>query len=141
VNTVKDPNTGEVVEVHCTYDPETRSGFAPDGRKVDATIHWVSANHSAPAEVRLYDRLFQISDPAAEGDDFSRHLNPKSLETLTSCRVEPSLAGAGPGSQFQFERVGYFCVDPVDSSHKALVFNRTVTLRDTWAKISGKEKR
>jgi glutaminyl-tRNA synthetase len=140
VNVVKDPNTDEVAEVHCTYDPETRSGFAPDGRKVEATIHWVSANHSTSAEVRLYDRLFQIPDPASEGDDFARHLNPKSLETLTSCRVEPSLAGAGPGSQFQFERLGYFCVDPVDSSHKALVFNRTVTLRDTWAKILEKDK-
>jgi glutaminyl-tRNA synthetase len=141
VNAVKDPNTGEVVEVHCTYDPETRSGFAPDGRKVDATIHWVSADFSLPAEVRLYDRLFQVPDAATKGDDFTTHLNPKSLGTLTSCRVEPSLAGAEPGSQFQFERLGYFCVDPVDSSHKALVFNRTVTLRDTWTKISGKEKR
>jgi len=138
VNAVKDPNTGEVVEVHCTYDPETRSGFAPDGRKVDATIHWVSADLSLPVEVRLYDRLFQVPDPAAKEDDFTRHLNPKSLETLTSCRVEHSLAKAAPGNSYQFERLGYFCVDSVDSSGKALVFNRTVTLRDTWAKISGK---
>jgi len=141
VRVVKDPKTGHVVEVHCTYDPETRSGFAPDGRKVDATIHWVSANHSIPAEVRLYDRLFQVIDPTSEGNDFTKHLNPKSLEILTSCCVETSLASAAPGSQFQFERVGYFCVDPFDSSNKALVFNRTVTLRDTWTKISEKEKR
>ena len=141
VRVVKDPKTGHVVEVHCTYDPETRSGFAPDGRKVDATIHWVSANHSIPAEVRLYDRLFQVIDPTSEGNDFTKHLNPKSLEILTSCCVETSLASAVPGSQFQFERVGYFCVDPFDSSDKALVFNRTVTLRDTWTKISEKEKR
>ena len=141
VNAVKDPNTGEVVEVRCTYDPETRSGFAPDGRKVDATIHWVSADLSLPAEVRLYDRLFQVPDPAAKGDDFTRHLNPKSLETLTSCRVEPCLAKAAPGNSYQFERLGYFCVDRVDSTDKAPVFNRTVTLRDTWAKILEKEKR
>ena len=141
VSVVKDPNTGEVVEVHCTYDPETRSGFAPDGRKVDATIHWVSAAHSLPAEVRLYDRLFRVANPMEEGSDFTEYLNSKSLEILRSCQVEPSLASAAPGSRFQFERVGYFCVDPVDSSDKALVFNRTVTLRDSWAKISEKEKR
>jgi glutaminyl-tRNA synthetase len=141
VNAVKDPNTGEVVEVHCTYDPETRSGFAPDGRKVDATIHWVSADLSVRAEVRLYDRLFQVPDPAAQGDDFTKYLNPKSLETLTSCRVEHSLAKAAPGNSYQFERLGYFCVDRIDSTDKALVFNRTVTLRDPWAKILEKEKR
>jgi len=137
-NLVKDSGTGEVAEVHCTYDPETRSGFAPDGRKVDATIHWVSAAHSLTAEVRLYDRLFSVADPLAEGSDFTEHLNPKSLEILKSCKVEPSLASATPGSRFQFERSGYFCVDSVDSSDKAPVFNRTVTLRDSWAKISGK---
>jgi glutaminyl-tRNA synthetase len=141
VSVVKDPNTGQVVEVHCTYDPETRSGFAPDGRKVDATIHWVSANHSAPAEVRLYDRLFQVADPMGKGDDFTKYLNPGSLEILRSCRVEPSLAGATPGSRFQFERLGYFCVDPVDSSDKALIFNRTVTLRDPWSKIASQDKK
>ena len=141
VNAVKDPNTGEVIEVHCTYDPETRSGFAPDGRKVDATIHWVSANHSVPAEVRLYDRLFQVADPMGKGDDFTKYLNPGSLEILRSCRVEPSLASAAPGSRFQFERLGYFCVDPVDSTNKALVFNRTVTLRDSWAKVVGQDKK
>ena len=141
VSVVKDPKTGEVVEVHCTYDPETRSGFAPDGRKVDATIHWVPVDHSLPAEVRLYDRLFRVADPLEEGSDFTEHLNSKSLETLESCRVEPSLAGVAPGSRLQFERIGYFCVDPVDSSEGGLVFNRTVTLRDSWAKISGKERK
>jgi len=141
VNVVKDPNTGQVIEVHCTYDPETRSGFAPDGRKVDATIHWVSAIHVVPAEVRLYDRLFQVADPMGKGEDFTKYLNPGSLEILRSCRVEPSLSGATPGSRFQFERLGYFCVDPVDSSDKALVFNRTVTLRDSWTKISSQEKK
>jgi glutaminyl-tRNA synthetase len=141
VNTVKNPNTGEVTEVHCTYDPETRSGFAPDGRKVDATIHWVSAAHSLQAEVRLYDRLFQVADPMGKGDDFTKYLNPGSLEILRSCRVEPSLTSAAPGSRFQFERLGYFCVDPVDFSDKALVFNRTVTLRDSWAKIAIQEKK
>jgi glutaminyl-tRNA synthetase len=141
VSVVKDPNTGEVVEVHCTYDPETRSGFAPDGRKVDATIHWVSATQSLPAEVRLYDRLFRVANPLDEGSDFTEYLNSKSLEILRSCHVEPSLASAAPGSRYQFERVGYFCADSVDSSDRALVFNRTVTLRDSWAKISEKEKR
>jgi glutaminyl-tRNA synthetase len=140
VNVVKDPNTGEVVEVHCTYDPETRSGFAPDGRKVDATIHWVPAEHSVPAEVRLYDRLFRVANPMEGGSDFTEHLNSKSLEILKTCRVEPSLNSAVPGSRFQFERMGYFCVD-TDSSEKGLVFNRTATLRDTWAKISEKEKK
>ncbi|MGZ6202937.1 MAG: glutamine--tRNA ligase, partial [Thermodesulfobacteriota bacterium] len=113
----------------------------PGGRKVDGVIHWVSANHSVPAEVRLYDRLFQVPEPMAKEDDFAKYLNPGSLETLSSCRVELGLSGAGPGSRYQFERLGYFCVDPVDSSEKALVFNRIVTLRDTWAKISSKEKK
>jgi glutaminyl-tRNA synthetase len=140
---VKNPKTGEVVEIHCTYDPKTRGGFAPDGRKVDATIHWVSAAHSLPAEVRLYDRLFRVANPLGEkeGSDFTVYLNPKSLETLTSCQVEPSLAGAAPGSRYQFERLGYFCVDPADSSAKGLVFNRTVTLRDSWAKIASQVKK
>jgi len=141
VNVIKDPKTGELVELHCTYDPETRSGFSPDGRKVDATIHWVSANHSVPAEVRLYDRLFQIANPMAGGDDFTKYLNPRSLETFTSCRVEASMAGAAPGSRYQFERVGYFCVDPKDSFPGRLVFNRIVPLRDSWAKISEKKKK
>ena len=140
---LRDPQTGEVAEVHCTYDPETRSGFAPDGRKVEATLHWVSAAHSLPVEVRLYDRLFRVPNPMGEkeGDDFTKYLNPKSLGVLTHSRVEPSLAGAAPGNRYQFERLGYFCVDAVDSSEEALVFNRTVTLRDSWAKIASQEKK
>ena len=140
---VKDPKTGAVVEIHCTYDPETRGGFAPDGRKVDATIHWVAAAHSLPAKVRLYDRLFRVANPLGEkeGSDFTTYLNPNSLVTLTSSQVEPSLAGAAPGSRYQFERLGYFCADPVDSSAQGLVFNRMVTLRDSWAKIAGQIKK
>jgi glutaminyl-tRNA synthetase len=141
VNIVKDKKTGEVVEVHCTYDPETRNGPPKDGHKVEGVIHWVSTDHSVPAEIRLYDRLFQISNPAGEGDDYIKHLNPRSLETLTSCRVESSLANAVPGSRYQFERLGYFCVDPKDSSSKKLVFNRIVSLRDSWAKVAEKEKK
>jgi glutaminyl-tRNA synthetase len=132
---VKDAS-GAVVEVRCTYDPETRGGDAPDGRKVKGTIHWVSARHAVEAEVRLYDRLFRVEDPTnvPEGDDFTVHLNPESLRVLGSCRMEPSVAGSAPGSRVQFERQGYFCVDP-DSSDGRLVFNRTVTLRDSWAKL------
>ncbi|MCR4405902.1 MAG: glutamine--tRNA ligase/YqeY domain fusion protein [Anaerolineae bacterium] len=127
---------GEVVELHCTYDPATRGGWAPDGRKVQGTLHWVSAAHALDAEVRLYDRLFLKPNPldVEEGQDFTANLNPNSLEVLTGCRVEPSLAGAVPGSRYQFERQGYFCVDP-DSTADRLVFNLTATLRDTWAKI------
>jgi glutaminyl-tRNA synthetase len=133
---VKDEKTGEVVELHCTYDPATRGGWAPDGRQVKSTIHWVSAAHAIPAEVRLYDTLFLKSNPGddEDGGDFITSLNPKSLEVLTECRLEPSLAGASPGSRYQFERQGYFCVDS-DTRPGALVFNRTVTLRDTWARI------
>jgi glutaminyl-tRNA synthetase len=133
---VKDPETGEVVELRCTYDPQTRGGDAPDGRKVKATLHWVSAAHALPATVRLYDRLFTREDPddTEEGSDYRANLNPDSLVTLRSCRVEPSLAAATPGDRFQFERQGYFCVDP-DSSREEPVFNRTVALRDTWARI------
>jgi len=141
VNIVKDPNTGEVTEVHCTYDPETRSGFAPDGRKVEATIHWVSADHSFPVEVRLYDRLFAVPNPLGGDSDYMKHLNPKSLEVLTTCRGETSLQGAAIGSWFQFERVGYFCVDSKDSFPEKPVFNRIVSLRDSWAKISEKGKK
>jgi glutaminyl-tRNA synthetase len=141
VRVVKDPETGEAIQLHCTYDPETRSGFAPDGRKVDATIHWVSADHSIPVEVRLYDRLFEVPNPMEDGTDVTQYLNEKSLEILKQCRGERSLANAAPGSRVQFERVGYFCVDPIGSSDKALVFNRTITLRDSWAKVSGKEKK
>ncbi len=141
VGVAKDEQTGEVVELHCTYDPATRGGDAPDGRKVKATLHWVSAAHTLPAEARLYDHLFLQANPndVPEGADFKSTLNPNSLETLTSCRVEPSLAGAAPGSRYQFERQGYFCVDP-DSSAGALVFNRTVPLRDTWARIEKAQK-
>jgi glutaminyl-tRNA synthetase len=132
---VKDA-TGDIVELHCSYDPATRGGDAPDGRKVKATLHWLSAPHALKAEVRLYDNLFTKPDPdeAPEGRDFTANLNPNSLETLTDCYVEPSLAAAGPLNRYQFERLGYFCVDP-DSAADRLVFNRTVTLKDTWAKI------
>ena len=132
---VKD-GKGEVVEVHCTYDPATRGGNAPDGRKVKATIHWVSASHAAGAEVRLYDNLFTKENPneIEEGQDFTANLNPHSLQVLTGCKLEPSLANAAAGSRYQFERLGYFCVDP-DSSPGKTVFNRTVALKDTWAKI------
>jgi glutaminyl-tRNA synthetase len=139
VGVVKDPG-GEITEVHCTYDPETRSGFAPDGRKVDATLHWVSAAHAVPAEVRLYDRLFSVPDALSEEGDFTAYLNPKSLEIQKSCRLEPSLAAASPGDRFQFERLGYFCVDAQDSTQKAPVFNRTATLRDAWVKMAEKGK-
>jgi len=141
VGVVKDDRTGEVVELHCTYDPATRGGGSPDGRKVKATLHWVSAAHAVEAEVRLYDHLSTSENPSdvEEGEDWKSSLNPDSLETLTSCQVEPSLAGAAPGSRYQFERQGYFCVDP-DSSDNALVFNRTVPLRDTWAKIEKAQK-
>ncbi|OGG53122.1 MAG: glutamine--tRNA ligase [Candidatus Handelsmanbacteria bacterium RIFCSPLOWO2_12_FULL_64_10] len=141
VGVVKDEKTGEVVELRCAYDPETRSGAAPDGRKVQGTIHWVSAAHSVEAGVRLYDRLFLGEDPLDQkgGADFKAYLNLNSLETLKGCRVEPSLAGAAPGSRYQFERLGYFCVDP-DSSGGGLVFNRTVSLRDTWAKIERRQR-
>ena len=127
---------GEVVEVRCTYDPATRGGNAPDGRKVKSTIHWVSAAHAIDAEARLYDNLFTKENPneTAEGQDFTVNLNPNSLETLTGCKLEPGLANAAPGSRFQFERLGYFCVD-LDSSPGKPVFNRTASLRDTWAKI------
>ena len=136
VGVVKDEKTGEVVELRCTYDPATRGGDAPDGRKVKATLHWVSAEHALEAEVRLYDHLFSKENPTdvEGGADFKDYLNPNSLEILTSCRVESGLAGAIPGSRYQFERQGYFCVDP-DSSTGKLVFNRTVSLRDTWARI------
>ena len=138
---VKDDKSGDVVEVHCTYDPETRSGNAPDGRKVKATIHWVSAQHAISAEVRLYESLFTKEDPndVPEDQEFTANLNPNSLETLTAAKLEPSLASAKPGDRYQFERLGYFCVDP-DSTSGKLVFNRTVQLRDTWAKIEKREK-
>jgi glutaminyl-tRNA synthetase len=137
---VKDAK-GEVVELHCTYDPATRGGDAPDGRKVKSTLHWVCAERALEAEVRLYDHLFTKENPddVAEGMDFKSNLNPNSLEVLTSCRVEPSLAEAKPLSRYQFERLGYFCVDK-DSTKEKLVFNRTATLRDPWAKIRKSEQ-
>jgi glutaminyl-tRNA synthetase len=137
---VKDEVTGEIQELHCTYDPETRGGGASDGRKVKATLHWVSAEHAIGAEVRLYGHLFTRSDPdsAKDGTDFKAFINPDSLKKLTDCRLEPGLANAAPGSRYQFERLGYFCVDSVDSCESALVFNRTVTLKDEWAKIRNK---
>jgi len=142
VGVVRDEKTGEVIELHCTYDPKTRGGDSPDGRKVKATLHWVSAAHSLKAEVRLYDHLFIEANPgeAKDAGDYKSYLNPDSLQRLTSCRVEPSLAGAAPGSRYQFERQGYFCVDSVDSSDDILVFNRTVSLRDSWVKIEKTQK-
>ncbi len=134
---VKDPRTGEVVELHCTYDPATRGGDAPDGRTSKATLHWVSAPRSVEAEVRLYDTLFNKRDPeeVEEGQDWKSNLNPRSLEVLSGCRVEPGLQEAAPGSLWQFERLGYFCADSKDSRPGHPVFNRTVTLRDPWVRI------
>ena len=134
---IKDTATGEVVELHCTYDPATRGGDAPDGRKVKGTLHWVSAEHSIPAEVRLYENLFLKENPneLEEGKDFTDYVNPQSLEVLRNCRVEPGLRDAKPGDRFQFERLGYYCADSKDFAPGVPVFNRTVTLRDTWAKI------
>jgi len=143
VDVVKDPDTGEVTELHCIYDPATRGGDAPDGRKVKGTLHWVSARHAIDARVCLYDHLFTKENPnEVEGDqDFTAYLNPNSLEVLTNCKLEPSLANAAPASRCQFERLGYFCVDSKDSSPESPVFNRTATLRDTWAKILKAQKK
>ena len=140
-NEVVKDESGEVVEVRCTYDPATRGGLSPDGRRVKGTLHWVSAAHALPAEVRLYDYLFTKSDPAEilEAGDFKVYLNPSSLEALTACKIEPSVAGTEAGSRYQFLRLGYFCVDP-DSTSEKMVFNRTVALRDTWAKLDGSQK-
>ncbi len=133
---VKDDN-GEIIELHCTYDPETRGGSAPDGRKVKGTIHWVSARHCMPAEVRQYDRLFTVAFPDMDKEkDFKEFLNPASLEILENAMLEPSLGNASPDDRYQFERQGYFCIDPIDSSPEKPVFNRIVTLRDTWAKLT-----
>ncbi|MEX2090454.1 MAG: glutamate--tRNA ligase family protein, partial [Bacteroidota bacterium] len=129
---IKDKATGKILELRCTYDPETRSGSPQSARKVKGTIHWVSAAHAKDAEVRLYDRLFTVENPG--GDDWRSFLNPHSFEQLQGCKVEPGLATAKAGERFQFERLGYFCVDE-DSAGEKLVFNRTVTLRDTWAKM------
>lgn len=141
VDYVKDPQTGQITEIHCTYDPATRGGYAPDGRKVQGTIHWVSAPHALDAEVRWYDRLFTVPNPnqPEEGKTFIDYLNPESMKIILGCKVENSLAKAKPGDRFQFERKGFFCMDP-DSTDTMLVFNLTVTLRDTWAKIEQRMK-
>ncbi|MCK5472713.1 MAG: glutamine--tRNA ligase, partial [Planctomycetes bacterium] len=133
---VKDAN-GEITELHCSYDPATKGGDAPDGRKVKSTLHWVCAKSAVEAKVRLYETFFtkESPDKTEEGEDFTANLNPNSLEVLEDCRVEPSLADAKPFDRYQFERLGYFCVDPKDSTDGNPVFNRTVTLRDSWAKI------
>jgi len=137
VDVVKDPATGEITELHCTYDPATRGGDAPDGRKVKGTLHWVSAKHAVNAQVRLYNSLFSKENPneVEEGQDFTAHLNPDSVEVLNDCKLEPALAALAPGRSCQFERLGYFCADSRNSSPESPVFNRTVTLRDTWARI------
>ncbi|MCK4799308.1 MAG: glutamine--tRNA ligase, partial [Spirochaetes bacterium] len=134
---VKDKQTGEIIELHCTYDPKTRGGWSSDGRKVKGTSHWVSAADALDAEVRIYDYLLLKQNPSDENepDDFKTSMNPNSIVTLTSCKVEPSLAGTEHGSTYQFLRQGYFCVDSIDSSNDKLVFNRAVSLRDSWAKI------
>jgi glutaminyl-tRNA synthetase len=138
---VKDTD-GNITELHCTYDPATRGGDAPDGRKVKSTLHWVSAEHALNAEVRLYDHLSTKENPddAPEGQDFKVNLNPNSLKVLTDCKVEPSIKDTKPLDRWQFERLGYFCTDS-DSAPKKLIFNRTVTLKDTWAKIQKKQKK
>jgi len=138
-NVIKDENTGQITEIHCTYDPETKGGNAPDGRKVKGTLHWVSAHHAIEAEVRLYDHLFNVPDPLEQKTDFIDYLNPKSVEILEKCYLEQSLKDSKTGDRFQFERIGYFCVDKESNSKK--IFNRIVTLRDTWAKIQKKNKK
>ncbi len=140
---IKDKKTGEVIELHCTYDPETRGGGSPDGRKVKGTLHWVTAEHSLNAEVRLYNSLFikENPDDIKESEDFKVNLNPNSLEILSSCKVEPSLAKAKAENRYQFLRQGYFCIDSKDSSSKKLIFNRIVSLKDTWAKIEKKQEK
>jgi glutaminyl-tRNA synthetase len=137
---VRHEQTGEIIELHCRYDPATRGGDSPDGRKVRGTLHWVSAAHALDATVRLYDRLFTTAAPGGDGRDFHQDLNPNSLQVLTHCKVEPSLGGARPGSRYQFERLGYFCADEKECRPHSLVFNRTVPLRDTWAKIAQRLK-
>ena len=143
VGVVKDPKSDEVIELRCTYDPATRGGGAPDGRQVKATLHWVSARHAVEAEVRLYDRLFTRANPGddKEGEDFRAYINPRSLEVIKPCYLEPGLAEARPGVPYQFERLGYFCMDAKDSRTEAPVFNRTVTLRDAWAKAMNAGKK
>jgi len=138
---VKNEKTGEIEKLICTYDPATRGGDSPDGRKVKATLHWVSAPEACEAELRLYDSLFTKRDPneVEEGKEFVSNLNPKSLEVLAKCKLEPSLAKAKVGGKYQFERQGYFCIDSVDSTKEKPVFNRIVSLKDTWAKVVKRE--
>ncbi len=139
-NDVVKNDAGEIIELRCTYDPETAGGKAPDGRKVKGTLHWVSAEHAVDAEVRLYERMFEKENASdvPDGEDWKDYLNPNSLITLSNCKLEPSLQNAGEGTRFQFERLGYFCLDSVDSKPESLVFNRTVTLKDSWAKVKNK---
>jgi glutaminyl-tRNA synthetase len=139
---IKDPATGEVVELRCSYDPESKGGSSPDGRRVRGTLHWVSAPHAEDCKVRLYDRMFTVPEPMKvdEGEDWIDSVNPDSLEVLQGCKVEPGLAGTEAGSRYQFMRLGYFCVDP-DSTGTHTVFNHTITLRDTWAKIERAQKK
>ena len=136
---VKDETTGEIVELRCSYDPASRGGNSPDGRKIKGTLHWVSSSHALKAEVRLYDHLFTRTNPedVEEGKDFRSNINPDSLEILSDCMVEPDLAAGKPGDRFQFLRMGYYCID-IDSSAYKLIFNRTVGLKDTWAKVAVK---
>ncbi len=142
VNVVTDETTGEIIEVHCTYDPKTRGGWSEDGRKVKGTLHWVSAAHAVKAQVRLYDRLFSVENPGniKEAEEYKAALNPDSMTILDDCMLEPSLSGSTPGDRYQFERLGYFCVDSKESSPGQPVFNRIVTLRDSWAKKSRQGK-
>jgi len=143
VDVVKDPASGEITELHCTYDPATRGGDAPDGRRVKGTLHWVSAKHAVNARVRLYNALFTKENPneVEEGKDFTAYLNPDSVEVLNNCKLEPALAALAPGGSCQFERLGYFCMDAKKASPESPLFSRTVTLRDTWAKILKAQKK
>jgi len=133
---IKNPATGEITELHCTYDPETKSGSGTSNKKVKGTIHWVSAEHAIDAEIRLYDRLFTVTDPAADSEkDFKEFINPDSLEIINHCKIEPSLKNAKQGDRFQFERLGYFYVESINPENDLRTFNRIVPLRDSWAKI------
>jgi glutaminyl-tRNA synthetase len=138
---VRDETTGDIIELHCTYDPETRGGWSSDGRKIKGTLHWVSADHAADAEIRLYDHLFSVPYPGDEKNvDFKELLNPNSLKIISGCKVEPGLRESAPGNRFQFLRHGYFCMDSKDSNPGCLVFNRTASLRDSWTKFEESRK-
>ena len=139
---IKDPTTGEIIELHCSYDKNTKSGSGSSSKKVKGTIHWVSVQHSIDAEVRLYDRLFSVANPTGDkGNDFKNFINPNSLQVIHNCKLEPSLKNANTINRFQFERLGYFCLDSVDSKPNKLVFNRIVSLRERWAKIEKASKK